>query len=69
MAIEVDTSLSAEWVILVLEQVVTWRGRSPAIRLDNWTALLAGHFVEVVYGTRRRVTVHPTRHAQAERIH
>ena len=35
LAIEVDTSLPAERVIRVLEQVVAWRGRPQAIRLDN----------------------------------
>jgi putative transposase len=35
LAIEIDTSLPAERVIRVLEQVVTWRGRPQAIRLDN----------------------------------
>lgn len=35
LAIEVDTSLPAERVIRVLEQVVAWRGQPQAIRLDN----------------------------------
>lgn len=35
LAIEIDTSLPAERVIRVLEQVVTWRGRPQAIRLDK----------------------------------
>jgi putative transposase len=35
LAIEIDTSLPAERVIRVLEQVVAWRGRPQAIRLDN----------------------------------
>jgi len=35
LAIEVDTSLPAERVIRVLEQVVAWRGHPQAIRLDN----------------------------------
>jgi putative transposase len=35
LAIEVDTSLPAESVIRVLEQVVAWRGQPQAIRLDN----------------------------------
>jgi putative transposase len=35
LAIEIDTSLPAERVIRVLEQVVAWRGRPQAIRLDT----------------------------------
>jgi putative transposase len=34
LAIEIDTSLPADQVIRVLEQVVAWRGRPQAIRLD-----------------------------------
>ena len=35
LAIEVDTSLPAARVIRVLSQVMAWRGRPQAIRLDN----------------------------------
>jgi putative transposase len=35
LVIEIDTSLPAERVIRVLEQVVAWRGQPQAIRLDN----------------------------------
>ncbi len=35
LAIEVDTSLPAERVIRVLEQVLTWRGKPNRIRVDN----------------------------------
>lgn len=45
LAIEVDTSLPAERVIRVLEQVVMWRGYPQAIRLDNGPELLADRFV------------------------
>ncbi len=41
LAIEVDTSLPAERVIRVLEQVVAWRGQPQAIRLDNGPELIA----------------------------
>ena len=44
MAIEVDTSLPAEWVVRVLEQVVAWRGQPQAIRLDNGPELIAERF-------------------------
>lgn len=45
LAIEVDTSLPAERVIRVLEQVVTWRGRPQALRLDNGPELVADRFI------------------------
>jgi putative transposase len=41
LAIEVDTSLPAERVVRVLEQVVAWRGQPQAIRLDNGPEFLA----------------------------
>jgi putative transposase len=44
LAIEVDTSLSAERVVRVLEQVMAWRGQPQAIRLDNGPEFMADHF-------------------------
>lgn len=45
LAIEVDTSLPAERVVRVLEQVVAWRGQPQAIRLDNGPELMAERFM------------------------
>jgi putative transposase len=45
LAVEVDTSLPAERVIRVLEQVTAWRGQPQAIRLDNGPEFLADRFV------------------------
>jgi putative transposase len=45
LAIEVDTSLPAERVIRVLEQVVAWRGQPKAIRLDNGPEFIAERFM------------------------
>jgi putative transposase len=45
LAIAIDTSLPAGRVIRVLAQVVTWRGRSQAIRLDNGPKLTADRFM------------------------
>lgn len=45
LAIEIDTSLPAERVIRVLDQVVAWRGRPQALRLDNGPELLADRFI------------------------
>lgn len=45
LAIEVDTSLPAERVVRVLEQVGAWRGQPQAIRLDNGPELIAERFM------------------------
>ncbi len=45
LAIEIDTALPAEQVIRVLEQVVTWRGRPKARRLDHGPELVADRFM------------------------
>ncbi len=45
LAIEIDTSLPAERVIRVLEQVVSWRGQPQAIRLDNGPEFLADRVI------------------------
>jgi putative transposase len=45
LAIEIDTSLPAERVIRVLEQVLSWRGQPQALRLDNGPELLADRFI------------------------
>ena len=45
LAIEIETSLSAERVIRVLEQVVAWRGQPQAIRLDNGPEFIAERFM------------------------
>jgi len=45
LAIEVDTSLPAERVVRVLEQVVAWRGQPQALRLDNGPELVADRFM------------------------
>lgn len=45
LVIEIDTSLPAERVIRVLEQVVSWRGQPQAIRLDNGPEFIAESFI------------------------
>ena len=45
LAFEIDTSLPAERVIGVLEQVTAWRGRPQALRMDNGPELLAERVV------------------------
>ena len=45
LAIEIDASLPAERVLRVLTQLIAWRGRPQAIRLDDGPELLADRFV------------------------
>lgn len=45
LAIEIDTSLPAERVVRVLDQVVAWRGQPQALRLDNGPELIAERFM------------------------
>jgi putative transposase len=44
LAIKVDTSLPAERVLRVLDQMTAWRGQPQAIRLDNGPEFLADRF-------------------------
>lgn len=46
LAIEIDTSLTAERVIRVLERLQTWRGLPQAIRCDNGPELTAQTFMD-----------------------
>jgi putative transposase len=46
LGIEVDTSLSAERVVRVMEQIKEWRGVPKAIRCDNGPELTAETFVD-----------------------
>ena len=56
LAIEVDTSLSAERVIRVLEQVVAWRGHPQALRLDNGPELVADRFMSWCVSNHAQLT-------------
>ncbi len=46
LGIEIDTSLPAERVIRVMEQIAGWRGLPKAIRCDNGPELIAQSFVD-----------------------
>src|SRR5512141_2133557 len=48
LAIEVDTSLPAERVIRVLEQVVSWRGATAGDSPRQWARIYRGAFHGVV---------------------
>ena len=45
LVIEMDTSLSVEPVIRLVEQVVSWRGQPQAIRLDKGPEFIAERFI------------------------
>ncbi len=45
LAIEVDTSIGAERVVRVLDDIVAWRGHPRAIRCDNGPEFLSQRFV------------------------
>lgn len=45
LAIEIDTLLQAERVIRVLDQVMGWRDRPEALRLDNGPELVIDRFM------------------------
>lgn len=46
LAIEVDSSLPAERVIRVLDQVIFWRGKPEAIRVDNGPEFISHAFAD-----------------------
>jgi putative transposase len=46
LAIEIDTSLPAQRVVRVLQQLETWRGLPKAIRLDNGPELTSQHLAD-----------------------
>jgi len=55
LAIEVDLSLPSQRVIRVLEQVIEWRGKPAAIRLDNGPEYIAQALVD--WANDRRITL------------
>ena len=69
LAIEVDTSLPADRVGRVLEQVVTWRGQPQAIRLDNGPALVAERFMAWCAEPRDRTALYPAGQTRSECLH
>lgn len=46
LAIEIDTSLPAQRVVQVLQQLEAWRGLPKAIRLDNSPELTSQHLAD-----------------------
>ena len=55
LAIEVDLSLPSQRVIRALEQVIEWRGKPAAIRLDNGPEYIAQALVD--WANAKRITL------------
>lgn len=72
LAIDVDLSLPSERVIRSLEQVIEWRGKPDAIRLDNGPEYIAQSLVD--WANDQRITLmyiqpgKPTQNAYIERF-
>ena len=72
LGIEVDFSLPAERVIRTLEQLIEWRGKPDAIRLDNGPEYIAQALVD--WANDQRITLmyiqpgKPTQNAYIERF-
>ena len=72
LSIEVDLSLPSQRVIRALEQIIEWRGRPDAIRLDNGPEYIAQALVD--WANEQRITLmyiqpgKPTQNAYIERF-
>lgn len=72
LAIDVDLSLPSERVIRSLEQIIEWRGKPRALRLDNGPEYIAQSLID--WATAQRITLlyiqpgKPTRNAYIERF-
>lgn len=72
LAIDVDLSLPSLRVIRSLEQVIEWRGKASAIRLDNGPEYIAQPLID--WANQRRITLmyilpgKPTQNAYIERF-
>jgi len=72
LGIEIDTSLPAERVIRVMEQIASWQGLPKAIRCDNGPELIAQSFMDW-YNDRGIALLHiqpgkPNQNAYIERF-
>ena len=68
-AIEVDFSLPAERVVRALEQIIAWRGKPLAIRVDDGPEYVSGRLQNMGREGGDRAALHPAGKAPAERIH
>ena len=68
LAIEIDTSLPAQRVVRVLQQLETWRGLPKAIRLDNGPELTPVSD-RLVQRQGYRTAFHPAGQAESKCFH
>jgi len=68
LAIEVAFSLPSERVVRTLNQIIAWRGRPLAIRVDNGPEYVSGRLQTWAEKARDRADLHPARQASAERL-
>lgn len=72
LAIDVDLSLPSERVIRSLEQIIEWRGKPKALRLDNGPEYIAQSLID--WANQKRITLlyiqpgKPTQNAYIERF-
>jgi putative transposase len=72
LAIEADTSIPAERVIRVIDQIIDWRGKPEEIRVDNGPEFLSWKFVD--YCNERNIRIKyiqpgkPVQNAYIERL-
>ena len=68
LGIEVDFSLPAERVVRSLNQIIEWRGKPLAIRVDNGPEYVSSKLVEWAEKQGDRIELYPARQASAERL-
>ena len=72
LAIDVDLSLPSARVVRSLDQIIKWRGKPHAIRLDNGPEYIAQSLID--WATKQRITLlyiqsgKPTQNAYIERF-
>ena len=69
LAIEIDTSLPAQRVVRVLQQLEAWRGLPKAIRLDNGPELTSQYLGRLVQRQGYRTAFYPARQAESKCFH
>ena len=72
LGIDVDLSMPSARVTRSLEQIIEWRGKPAAIRMDNGPEYIAQHMID--WATKRQITLmyiqpgKPTQNAYVERF-
>jgi putative transposase len=68
LAIGVDFSLPSERVVRTVNQIIAWRGRPLAIRVDNGPEYVSGRLQNWAGERGDRLDLHSTRQAATKRI-